>query len=141
MSAGPVKVFERRFPNQLHDLNSVTGEALRFLEENAIGGHALYVANLAIEEMGTNLVKYAYDDTAKHEILLRLEIHPKSLLVILEDDGHEFNPLTWPDPDLSLHPEQRLPGRLVIHLVRELAQEMSYFRSAGRNRVTVKIPL
>ena len=139
MSTGPDNVFERRFPNQLADLNRVTEEAVRFIEERGAPPKAVYLANLAIEEMGTNIVKYAYDDTAVHEILLRLEFHPETLLLVIEDDGHEFNPLAAPDPDTHLPAEQRAPGGLGIHLVRKLAAKMGYQRRDGRNRLTIHI--
>ena len=139
MTTEPGKIFERCFPNQPEDLSRVTAEAMRFLEDSPIGAQALYVANLTVEEMGTNIIKYGYDDTAVHEILLSLKLLPTSLLVVLEDDGHEFNPLNWPDPQVNLPPEQRSPGGLGVHLVRKLAEEMTYVRSTGRNRLTVKI--
>ena len=139
MSPGPDNVFERRFPNQLADLNRVTEQAVSFIEERGGTPGAVYLVNLSIEELGTNILKYAYDDTAVHEILLRLELHPETLLLLLEDDGHEFNPLAAPDPDINLPAEQRTPGGLGIHLIRKLAAQMTYERCGGRNRLTLKL--
>jgi serine/threonine-protein kinase RsbW len=139
MSTEPGNVFERRFYNRLDDLSRVTEEAVRFIEERGVGDRAVYVANLAIEEMATNILKYGYDDTAVHEILLRLEIHPAELRLALEDDGHEFNPLKAPEPDVNQPAEQRVPGGLGIHLIRKLAEQMNYERRGGRNRLTVRI--
>ena len=134
------RVFERRFLNQLDDLGRVIEEAVQFLEEQGVDGQAVYITNLAIEEMGTNLLKYGYDDAARHQILLRLELQPGTLVLVLEDDGHEFNPLNAPEPDVHLTAEERDPGGLGIHLVRRLAQDIRYERHEGRNRLTVKIP-
>jgi len=139
MSAEPGSIFERRFANRLDDLSRVTQEATRFLEERGIGDRAVYVADLAIEEMGTNILKYGYDDTALHEILLRLEIHADAIVLWFEDDGHEFNPLTAPEPDVNQSSEERAPGGLGIHLVRKMAEKMDYERRDGRNRLTVRI--
>jgi serine/threonine-protein kinase RsbW len=112
---------------------------VRFIEGRGIGDRAVYLANLAIEEMATNILKYGFDDTAAHEILLRLEIHPAELRLLLEDDGHEFNPLKAPEPDLNRPVEERDPGGLGIHLIRKLAEQMNYERRGGRNRLTVRI--
>ena len=71
---------------------------------------AVYVVNLAIEEIVTNILKYGYDDTAIHEILLRIEIHPGAVRLVLEDDGHEFNPLKVPEPDVNLPPNTAIPA-------------------------------
>ena len=139
MSAELSKAFERRFPNSMTDLGRVTGEAVRFLEANGIRGQAVYAANLAIEELGTNTLKFGYDDTATHEIILRVEILPERLLLVIEDDGHEFNPLRASEPDVNLPADQRQPGGLGIYLVRKLAEEMRYERRDGRNRLTIAI--
>jgi serine/threonine-protein kinase RsbW len=139
MSTEPGNIFERRFHNRLDDLSRVTEEAVRFIEERGVSGRAVYVANLTIEEMGTNILKYGYDDTAVHEILLRLEIHPEALLLVLEDDGHEFNPVNAPEPDLNLPAEDRVPGGLGIHLIRKMIEQMDYERCGRRNRLTVRI--
>ena len=139
MSTEPGDVFERRFCNRLDDLSRVTEDAVRFIEGRGVGERAVYLANLAIEEMATNILKYGYDDTAAHEILLRLEIHPTELRLMLEDDGHEFNPLKAPEPNVNRPVEERDPGGLGIHLVRKLVEQMDYERCGGRNRLTVRI--
>ena len=139
MSTEPGNVFERRFYNRFDDLSRVTEEAVRFVEERGVGERAVYVAHLAIEEMATNILKYGYDDTAVHEILLRLEIHPGELRLVLEDDGHEFNPLKAPEPNVNRPLEERDPGGLGIHLIRKLAEQMNYERCGGRNRLTLRI--
>ena len=139
MSTEPSRTFERRFQNRLADLGHATEEAVRFIEENGVNGEAVYVANLAIEEMATNILKYGYDDTSVHEILLRVEVLPERLLLILEDDGHEFNPLNISEPAVNLPAEDRTPGGLGIHLVRKFAEEMRYERRDCHNRLTVAI--
>ncbi len=139
MSTEPDTIFERRFHNRHDDLSRVTAEAVRFIEAWGVGDEAVYLANLTIEEMVTNILKYGYDDTAVHEIGLRLEIHPGTLRLVLEDDGHEFDPLKAPEPDLNQSAEQRVPGGLGIHLIRQLAEQMDYERCGGRNRLTVRI--
>jgi anti-sigma regulatory factor (Ser/Thr protein kinase) len=139
MSTEPDNIFERRFHNRLDDLSRVTEEAVRFIEERGVGDRAVYIANLTIEEMVTNILKYGYDDTVVHEILLRLEIHPEALLLVLEDDGHEFNPVKAPEPDLNRPAEDRVPGGLGIHLIRKSVEQMDYERCGERNRLTVRI--
>ncbi len=139
MSAEHGNVFERCFANQAGDLNGVTEAAIQFLEERGVDPQALYKANLALEELATNLLKYGYDDVAAHEIRLRLELAPGMLMLVLEDDGHEFNPVLSPEPNLDQPVQKRLPGGLGLHLVRKLVDQMSYERRDGRNRLTVKI--
>jgi anti-sigma regulatory factor (Ser/Thr protein kinase) len=133
------KTFERTFQNRLADLARVTEEAVQFIQENGIGGQTVYATNLAIEEMATNILKYGYDDDAVHKIRLRVELSAAHLVVVLEDDGHQFNPLDAPAPDVSLSAEKREPGGLGICLVRKFAEQMRYERLNGRNRLTITI--
>ncbi len=135
----PGNLFERRFSNNLDGLHRVMEEMTGFLEHQCIGAAAINRAQLVVEEIGTNTMKYGYDDTARHEILLRVQIDPGSLLVVLEDDGHKFNPLEAPQPDLNLPIEEREPGGLGIHLVRKLASKIDYQRCQGLNRLSVEI--
>jgi serine/threonine-protein kinase RsbW len=132
---------EWRFPSRLDELSRVGMEVIRFLESNGIGGRSAYAANLALEELGTNILKYGYDDDKVHEILLQIQIRPDALQLVLEDDGHPFNPLVYSEPTLDLPAEERLPGGLGIYLVRKMADRVEYQRCAGRNRVTVEIQL
>ena len=53
------------------------------------------------------------------------------------DDGHAFNPLEAPTPDLSLAMENRPLGGLGIHLLRKLADGITYERRNGTNRVVL----
>ncbi len=132
---------ELRFPNRLEDLAGVVLELRRFIGARAVGPRPAYVANLVLEELATNTIKYGYDDTAVHEILVRIIVDSDKLTVVFEDDGHPFNPLELPEPDLSSGLEDREPGGLGIYLVRKLADHMDYQRRDGRNYVTVDIPL
>jgi anti-sigma regulatory factor (Ser/Thr protein kinase) len=139
MSTEPANVFETRFQNHLPELISAMEAAVRFLNENGVKSEAVHTANLAIEELTTNTLKYGYDDNDAHEILLRVELLPDRVRLFFEDDGHEFNPLLRAEPDVNLPVEERGIGGLGIHLVRRFAQEMDYERRDGRNRLTVAI--
>jgi serine/threonine-protein kinase RsbW len=133
---------ERRFPGRPEDLSRAMTELGSFLESANIGGHAAYVANLAFEELATNTLKYGYDDNARHEIVLRVEVKPGvGIRLSVQDDGHAFDPLEFPEPRVDLPAEERAPGGLGILLVRKLADRMEYRRADGRNEVTVEISL
>lgn len=131
--------FQRTFANDLAELGRVTEAAVAFLRQQGAADAAVYATNLALEEMATNVLKYGYDDTDAHTIDLCLEIHPERIILVLEDDGHEFNPLDAPDPDVTLAIEDRPMGGLGIRLVRQFTQRMEYERRDGRNRLTLWI--
>jgi anti-sigma regulatory factor (Ser/Thr protein kinase) len=91
--------------------------------------------NLAVEELFTNIVFYAYDDQEQHEIEILFE-HPETgcVLITLSDDGKTFNPLENPTGDnLVKSFEEREIGGLGIHLVRKMVSHIEYKRLDGRN--------
>lgn len=127
-----------RLPNTFDALTSAADDTTRFLEENSASPDAVFAANLAIEELVTNIVKYGYDDTDTHEILVRLVIADGALTIEISDDGHEFDPFSQPEPDTSLPAEERPIGGLGIHFVRNMLDACSYCRDGVRNVVTLK---
>ena len=90
-------------------------------------------ADLALEEHVTNVLKYAYSDSASHEIRVRLSCNAQALLVEVEDDGRAFNPLDLAPVDISAPLEQRPIGGLGIHLMRQFMDALDYRREGGRN--------
>lgn len=112
-----------------------TEEAERWLEAHEVSPRTIYLALLAIEELVTNCIHYGYDDTAEHTIRLEFGLADGALTMEVTDDGHEFDPVNAPEPDFSLELEDRPVGGLGIHMLRKLADEMTYERVDGKNRV------
>ena len=60
------------------------------------------------------------------------------MTMVVEDDGHPFNPLEQMEPDTNLPIEERPIGGLGLHLLRKLSDRMEYVWKNGRNRVTLQ---
>lgn len=133
-------IWERVFHNNLPALCRVTADAMDFLKGQGLGGQAAYACNLIIEEIGTNVLKYAYDDRGDHEIKLCVSVQPNRVKIVIEDDGREFNPLHEPAPDLDAPLEERKIGGLGITLVRQFASAIQYERISGINRLSILVP-
>jgi len=99
---------------------------------------AIFSVNLALDEVVTNIIRYAHDDGRQHPIVIRLTLEPGVLTVEVEDDGRAFNPLEAPAPDLHASIEDRPIGGLGIHLVRSVMTSVEYRREDGRNLLTMK---
>jgi len=112
--------------------------ASRWLAGRNVAPAADYLANLAIEELVTNCIKYGYDDSAEHLIEIELTLSDGQLEITVTDDGHPFNPLELPEPNTNLPIEERPIGGLGIHLLRKMSDAMDYTRADGRNRLTLR---
>ena len=91
--------------------------------------------NVVFEELLNNIVSYAYRDEGEHTIDLRVELSSDRLAVTITDDGRPFNPFMSAVPDITVSLEEREPGGLGIHLVRNMMDEVSYRRRTGKNAV------
>ena len=127
-----------RVKNSFADIPAANAAVSRWLGEHQASPAADYFANLAIEEIVTNCIKYGYDDAAEHSIQIDLELSARRLTVTVTDDGHPFNLLELPTPDTTQPVEDRSIGGLGIHLLRKMADQIEYVRTAGRNRVTLQ---
>jgi len=119
-------------------VQSANETASVWLAERATPGELQYFANLAIEEVATNCIKYGYDDPKDHVIDVTLSFSAGALLITVVDDGHPFDPLQAPKPDMSLPAEERPVGGLGIHLLRQMCDSMEYVREGGKNSLTLR---
>jgi serine/threonine-protein kinase RsbW len=109
-----------------------------WLDEHEVPAKAAYFVALAIEEIVTNCIHYGYDDEEDHTIVVSLAVADETLTVGIVDDGRAFDPLAAPEPDFSEKIQNRRVGGLGIHLLRNLADRISYERLDGTNRMILE---
>jgi anti-sigma regulatory factor (Ser/Thr protein kinase) len=94
--------------------------------------------DIALDELLTNAISYAFADGRAHEILVELAFEDRELAIEMRDDGTPFNPLDIPPPDLSEDLETRGIGGLGMHFVRTVMDDIAYSRAAGWNVLSLK---
>ena len=104
-----------------------------FSREHHLPPGVVQAADLALEEQMTNILAYAYEDAASHEIRVRLGVENQWLQIEVEDDGRAYDPLSQPPVDTSVPLDEKPIGGLGIHLIRSVMDEVDYRREAGRN--------
>lgn len=97
---------------------------------------------LIAEEVACNAVGHGYDNGGHGEVVVEIERRPGALALEFRDDGRAFDPLAASPPALDADIDERPIGGLGLHLVRELAQTLSYAREEPYNvlRVTLHDP-
>ena len=131
-------VRELRFRNDLAEIARL-GEAIEeFGEHCELPPGDIYKINLALDELITNLISYAYPDGGEHAIDLHLAYADGRLTAVLVDDAAPFDPLSEvAAPDLDAPLDERPIGGLGLHFVRTLMDECAYQRDGERNRLTL----
>jgi serine/threonine-protein kinase RsbW len=124
--------------NDLRELGSVNDALGSFCARHAITGETVSEMEIALEEVVTNVMKHGYAGEGEHEIRVSIGLEDGQLVLAVEDDGREFNPLEQPPPDLDLPIEERPIGGLGIHLVITLMDKVEYKREDEMNRLVMR---
>ncbi len=121
------------------EISRVNGEVEEWLAGADVPFSGIYLANLTVEELVTNCIKYGYAavDTTDKGIDVAISIVGGELRIILSDDATPFDPLAQAAPDLSLPIEERPIGGLGIHMLRQMSTGFAYAFENGRNVVTI----
>ena len=126
--------------NDSADLARVLDEVDAQLAPLPVSPKRKYAVRLALDELLSNVVRYAYDDGARHRIDLKLETDAPFHLTIA-DDGKPFDPTAdAPPPVLDGPVEDRPIGGLGLHILKKMGLKLTYRREAGRNLVRVDFP-
>jgi len=125
--------------NTRAELTSLIQRVNKLLEPRRLPERAVYVVNLVLEEILTNIIKYGYDDETVHRIDVRLDFFDDEIRIEFEDYSHEFNPLSVHPPDLTRPTLESQPGGLGIQLVRNMTESIEYKRENNRNFLKVRI--
>ena len=139
MSARPAAPLRQtvRVKNALEEIALLSEAIETFFGPHASPG-AVSAVNVAVEELVTNIVSYAFPDGGEHDIRVDLGLDADGLTAAVEDDGSAYNPLEREAPDTDAKLDDRPVGGLGIHLVRQLMDDVTYARRDGRNIITVR---
>ena len=125
--------------NNLSELSGLMAKVEALLIEHSVSDRTVYKVNLVVEEILTNIIKYAYQDDHAHEIFVRVHIAETAIRIHVQDDGNEFDPQKVPEPDLNLPIEETKVGGLGLHLIRANVERIDYERKGTRNCLTVHL--
>jgi len=98
-------------------------------------------AELCVDELVTNIVRYAFTDGGPHTITVHVERSSSEVEIVIQDDGRPFDPTAGPLPAMPRTLEEAVPGGRGLLLVRSIAPRLGYERRDGVNRVTLAFPL
>jgi len=108
-----------------------------FTAKHGLPAATCVAVNLALEEVVTNVVVHGYQCRDDQTISVELSLLPGVLVMSVEDGAVPFNPLGVPEPDLAVSLDQRQPGGLGMHLVRQMTDRLEYEHRDGKNRLVM----
>ncbi len=121
------------------NLDVVTEFVNDFLSKVTNNKKAIYQINVAIDELFSNIVKFAYNpEVGKAIVRIELKEEPVSVSISFVDNGRPFNPLELENPDITLDASERQIGGLGIFIVKQSMDEISYEYKNNQNILTIK---
>lgn len=132
----PQSAVDLTIRNEVSELSVVTAALDRLGEQ--IGFHAkpLMQLQVALDEILSNVIKYAWSDGEPHRFRVRIDPREFGIEVVVTDDGLAFDPRAQPPPGPAGGRRPR-PGGVGIQMVRQLVDGFDYARIGDLNRVTL----
>lgn len=129
--------FEAQVRARPEEISALTERAGDFLAAGGVDVRASHHVAMILEEILTNLGTHG--GVPDEPAMVRISIESDRILAEIIDTGPPFDPRSTPDPDLSGSIEERNVGGLGLFLVRKLASDVGYVRSAGRNQTSFTV--
>ena len=126
------------FKNEEQELNRVAEFMETVCDELQLDMHVAMKLQVAIEEMVTNVIFYAYPEGTRADITLIAESDGDELTFVLSDCGKPFDPTAKEDADLDVNPMDREQGGMGILIVKNIMNEVTYQRLGEMNQLTMK---
>lgn len=125
---------ELRLPRQRESLDAAQRALAALLHDQGVDRQAVYRCELVLEELLVNVLMHGRPEPGGSTIAVTVEVQPEDVLLALEDEGPDFDPLTRADPPRPTHIAQAPVGGLGLMLVRRMTRELRHEHVAGRNR-------
>ena len=89
--------------------------------------------NLALEEVVSNVILYAYPEGTNGTVQIVANSDGQVLAFTITDQGKAFDPTQVKEADITLSAEERSIGGLGIFIVNQIMDNVSYRRENGQN--------
>ncbi len=132
------KKYTLTLKNELSELKKLNSFIEEIRQSLPISKKCLFETNLALEELFSNALSYAFNNHTDHLIKITFTVTQHDLDIRFEDDGKPFNPLEAKAPELRYEIEKCPIGGLGIHLVKAFMDDIRYWRHQNRNVLTMK---
>ncbi len=122
-----------RLPARIESLEPFRSYVVKKVAQVGASQDAIFKIELILEELLTNIIKYAYRKGSEGDIEIGCSIDDNKLCISIGDWGCPFDPLSKIEPDICQDVSDRNVGGLGIFLARKFMSELKYERDSGKN--------
>lgn len=123
--------------NRIDHVTEALSAVEAFVEKQGLPESLVMRVVVSLGEILTNVLSYGFEDDRTHLIEVFIEYANDEIAIEIIDDGKEFDPSSFPAPDLEADLDKRKIGGLGIHLVRNFMDRVRYARRDGRNHLSI----
>ena len=120
----------------IENITVVTEYIDEILESVGCSLEVQYMIDIAVDELFCNIAKYAYKDGIG-KATVKIDINENMAVITFIDNGIPYNPLLREVPDLDLTVEERNPGGVGIHIVKNSMDDVRYEYVNNQNILTI----
>jgi serine/threonine-protein kinase RsbW len=131
------KSVELSIRNDIAELVTVSQTLQRIGENAGIPNKTLMHLQIVLDEILSNIIKYAWNRNEPHEIKIGIKVQDSTVTLAFVDDGTPFDPSGHTPVQSEPVGKRPQPGGKGIHLVKQLVDEFQYASIDGKNRVTI----
>lgn len=131
---------QRAFPKSYDSLQDIHDYLRVFYAQHDLSDTARYTLDLAVEELFTNMVKYAPESARDIDVKISCD-GATAELCLVDHEVAEYDVTQAPAVDPQRPTATIKPGGLGIHLIRNMAQDFRYDYINGDSIVTVVVRL
>ena len=123
--------------NEMAQLSILSEAMERFGSEHALAPKPLVQLQVALDEIVSNVIKYAWPEGGTHEIRVRITFDSGKMTIDIADDGRSFDPRRALPPERPPAGQRPRPGGVGLHMVKQFMDGFEYARIDGWNHSTL----
>lgn len=128
--------YSLQYRSHIQEIPTIRKDLKILEQECSIPGSDLRQIQLIIEEIFSNIVRFAYEDQQEHMVEVNLNYGENQIEIEIIDDGIKFNPLEYnlgPRSD----PATSDSGGMGLTLIRAFSSNITYQRVEGKNHLKI----
>jgi anti-sigma regulatory factor (Ser/Thr protein kinase) len=123
--------------NDVAQLAAVTSAMERVGAEHGVPEKSLFQLQISLDEMVSNVIKYAWPEGGAHDIEIRITAWHDRVEVEIIDDGQMFDPRKAPKRDKPLPGQRPQLGGVGVQMTMHLVDTIDYARIGNHNHTTL----
>jgi serine phosphatase RsbU (regulator of sigma subunit)/anti-sigma regulatory factor (Ser/Thr protein kinase)/transposase len=131
------RVKRLEIPAESKNLSRIRDFAIKSGQKFGFNLRQLNGLKLSLDEICTNIIRYAYKDSKAGGIRIEMSRNNDSVVTKVIDRGVSFDIDTVIDPDLDRYVKERKKGGFGIYLVKQLNESVEYGRVGNQNVLTL----